>query len=393
MRKVVNCLSCIVLIFVMVSLFGCGTDERYFRDEYGNKRLDNDEVLIESTVVNSTAYYFYKDNIGDGGSSHVLKKSLLRADGKRIRKDEKSYLIIGIYGRGYNFETFFNASLVDGSDIYFGNDVATFDEAICENINLIDSETKERCKYQSYSKLSLDMSKKNNERLKIDGGIVQFLVAIIPFTPLKEGLLNINLEITRLSSGYTDDHDYTYHKNHQIIIGDDDNTEKIKINDFKVRFISDLDCPDGVINEQKLKNNARFISGVENYMVIDIDYEATKNNDGNDIVDIYVCTSDAQFLHSTIHDVPSGDVEEKTIGDIRYMRVSLKVPKIKRENKNVRLIFKLFLEDDAITDLQILLDSNVLKTSNNIQSLKAPSYISLTGIPLYSLGIITSSIS
>ena len=102
-------------------------------------------------------------------------------------------------------------------------------------------------------------------------------------------------------------------------------------------------------------------------MVIDIDYEATKNNDGNDIVDIYVCTSDAQFLHSTIHDVPSGDVEEKTIGDIRYMRVSLKVPKIKRENKNVRLIFKLFLEDDAITDLQILLDSNVLKTSNYVQ--------------------------
>ena len=151
--------------------------------------------------------------------------------------------------------------------------------------------------------------------------LIRLIVTLLIFVPgILLSLLLVNL--------FTNDSD---HKNAIAEIGS-----------FSVGYLTEIDYNNGEYDDSAITQNAIFINGAPQYMVVDFKIKVLADNSGNESIKIMARASDASAMSTMIQDAPTGRIElTESAEGVRSYHLFYQIPAKKMEEKTVRMVLKL----------------------------------------------------
>jgi len=396
MKKKIILITLLFFSFLILSscFFGGdngGSSVKKNIDEYNYSRPTENTLIADAVILDKATYdSANKIEVGNGGNFGLLN-SIFNNSSELNTKDNYYFvgLVYGLFDVDTNpeFETFFNVECINDNGIFSGNEVI---ETI--NFNYKNIYFNERCDDCAIMNMILNYNSLNDSYNKFNIKIdyydygfrkLMFFSFVLEFKIKEEGQINFNFNINEDKLRF----DYKFNKEYSIgnfEIGE----HLINVNDYKVSFISESIIEDGIIDDEKLTEQANFVKGFSKLMVIDIDTKTIKDNDGTNKLNVLVKTNNYDKFNTKIEEVPSNDFSEEVIDNVNNLKVSLAIPRENNTDKAFRLIYKINPLENDNSEIKIYITSSNMLI-DNYKSKIIPVRVSNDGLIFGNDGLIT----
>ena len=371
------------LIFIFIfSLCSCGGNESKENnppdpkgeelpkdDELEDEVLRNGDLHSDSIILSEADYKQYENNLFSNDTTNLLNEKL--ENEKNIKKNSTNYFVILFYGKWdgtdylnayYNhlfyFNTYFDVSLFNGNELQ--NDISKieFEEHICKtydvsgNVNRMNFDATIDMNKNAFNRIVL-YSYTDNNNTNYNEAYQDCVKAsvVIPFKTKDDGKYNFDFSLSQDECAYEESNSMVFQAGSTGTID-----EAVKINNFKVSYISENDALSG-IDDNKLNDKPKFALNYNQYMVIDVELEALKDNLEKISLSI---NSSSYALDMTVEESPTSQMTEKA----NSILLELGLPNQLNQTKKYRTIIKMKPIDNIYTCVKVLLFGNCIRLNN-----------------------------
>ena len=171
-------------------------------------------------------------------------------------------------------------------------------------------------------------------RFNIETGVTTMRMRFaVKFVPLTDGTVAVNSQIDFTSPSQT------YSTGAITLDGSVTYDKSVRITDISTRFVAAKDCENGEINDNLLFDNAFFDKGETYYAVTDFTLRPMRDNDGSGVVNcVFEVLSGA--IDCTLFEAASGDFTQKSDENGTKITLSVSLPPLVNDVKNMRVIIK-----------------------------------------------------
>lgn len=327
-QKIIIVLALALLLAVSVgALVACNRLDEYSKNWY------YEWAVCEDTAVNRDLSFYVENE---------LPKTIVNGaveTGQTALKANENYLLV-CYGHVRSYSASFQSLMTRKLKFTL----------VCENGDVLyDDQAVEITNNQAESQV--DFTAAENERFDVSGGIDKrykkayrdesgvfyenrFIDLKIGFYPKQNGTLYIAFAL-EFGDGYQNITDKQAQSAYTVgkLTG---NFVEACINNVSVGYLSSQKYKLGTYGDNDLTEKPHFDDNNNAYMVVDFDFNPTKNNDGGHsmmaVVGMY-----GKLFQARIEEVTSGEVFEVNEGGRKFFYASFKIPPQKKEKKTARI--------------------------------------------------------